>query len=229
MTINRYTLFLACSLLLFAGSADLQGQIKDFQSWWELELEKKVSARLDLNAEFEQRFKNNSLQYSGTLMTLAASYDVLDFLSLSGGARTVFFQKGEQMGIGTRFRLHMDGTGSWDLSGYELSLRARVQYAFADLADFRLLSFNGFINRNRLKVDHHIFGSRFDCFAAVESWHGSTLSSRWRTLAMRYSAGLRFTPDFSSRFSLRYMLEDEFNVIYPRQLHIVVAGYSYRF
>jgi hypothetical protein len=228
MTIRRLTYTLSFFLLFFVAAADLQGQVEDFQSWWEFELNKKISDRLDLNGELEQRFKNNSLQYSRTLLTLGASYDFSDYFRLGGGMRTVFVMDGEQQ-VHTRFRMHMDGTGSYDLSGFDLSLRIRLQYGFEELLVLRYLRFNELVNRNRLKVAHHIYGTRFGWFATVESWHGSTIESQLLTIAMRYSVGARFSPSFTSRFLLRYILEDEFNVINPQQLHVVVLGYSYRF
>ena len=228
MTIKRLTYTLILFLLIFFSPLDLQGQVKDFQSWWELEVSKKISGRLDLNGELEQRFKNNSLQYSRTLLTLGASYDLWDYFRLAGGARAVFVMDGEQQ-MHARYRLHMDGMGSYDLSGFDLSLRVRLQYGFEDVPAFSYFRFNALVNRNRLKLAHHIFGTRFGWFATIESWHGSNNESEWLTFAMRYSAGARFTPNFTSRFSLRYILEDEFNVINPRQLHVVVLGYTYRF
>jgi len=228
MTIKGLTYTLAYFLLIFFTAPGLQGQVKDFQSWWELEFNKEVSGRLDLNAEIEQRLKNNSLQYSRTLFTLGATYDVLDFLRLGGGARAVLVMDGEQE-IHARYRLHLDGLGTYDLEGYDLSLRARFQYGFQDNFTFRYMNFKGFVNRYRLKVAHHIFGTRFGWFASVESWHGASAQSRWLTNGIRYSAGLRFSPGFTSRFSLRYILEDEFNVVNPKLLHVVVAGYTYRF
>lgn len=227
MTIKRftYTLFL---LLVFCSASRLQGQVSDFQTWWELDLEKKISGKLDLNGELEQRFKNNSLQYSRTLLSLGASCDLADYFSLAGGARTIFLMDSEQ-GLETRYRLHMDGTGRYDLSGYDLSLRIRLQYGFDEFLAFRYFSFNTLVNRNRLKVAHHIFGTRFGWFASAESWHGSNIESRWLTFAMRYSVGARFSPSFTSRLSLRYILEDEFNVNNPRMLHVVVLGYAYSF
>jgi len=148
MTIKQLTYILSFFLLVCFSAHDLLGQVKDFQSWWELELDKKISGRLDLNGELEQRFKNNSLQYSRTLFTLGASYDLADYFRLAGGARVIFLRDPEQR-FHTRYRFHMEGTGSYDLSGFDLSLR--------------------------------------------------------------------------------YMLEDEFNVSNPMQLHIVVLGYAYRF
>jgi len=228
MTIKRLCFFLSCFLIFSLGAVNLQGQVKDFQTWWELQLDKEISDRLNLNGEIEQRFKNNSLQYSRTLLTVGASYDVLDYLRLAGGARTVFVMDGEQQ-LHARYRVHLDGTGSYDLSGFDISLRIRLQYGFDEVLALKYFSMNTMVNRNRLKVARHIFGTRFGWFASAESWHGSNNEGRWLSFAMRYTAGARFSPSFTSRFSLRYILEEEFNVVNPRQLHVVVLGYNYRF
>jgi hypothetical protein len=228
MTIKRPIYSLYYLLLFFICTVDLHGQVKDFQSWWELELNKKITGSLDLNGEIEQRFKNNSLQYGRTLLTLGANYDLFDFLSLGGGARTIFVLDGEHQ-MHLRYRLHLDVLGSYRLSGFNLSLRTRLQYGFEEYLEFRYFGVNALVNRNRLKVIHHIYGTRIDWFATLESYHGSNNESQWMTYSMRYSAGIRFSPDFSSRFSLRYILEDEFNVPAPMQLHILVLGYSYDF
>lgn len=228
MTIRRFTYSLSLIFLCLIGTPDLQGQVSDFQTWWELEMEKGITGKLDLSGELEQRFKNNSLQYSSTLLTLGASYELTEYLRLTGGARTVFLVDREQ-GLETRYRLHMDGRAAYDLSGFNLSLRIRLQYGFDEFVAFRFFRINSLVNRNRLKVAHHISGTRFGWFASVESWHGSDNENRWLTFAMRYSAGARFSPSFTSRFSLRYILEDEFNVTNPRLLHVLVMGYAYRF
>jgi hypothetical protein len=228
MTINQRAYFLFCISLFIIAAVDLQGQARDFQSWWELELNKEVSDKLDLSGEIEQRFKNNSMQYSRTLATLGASYNVLDYLSVAGGVRTIFTMDREQQ-MHARYRLHLDATGSYDLSGFNLSLRTRLQYGFKEFSEFRYFSLNTLVNRNRLKVAHHIYGTKFDWFALLESFHGSNNESPWLTYAVRYSAGARYALNFRSRFSLRYILEDERNVANPLQLHAVVMGYAYRF
>ena len=227
MTIRRRPLLQLYILLFITSAACLQGQVRDFQSWWELELEKKITGKLDLNAELEQRFKNNSLEYSRSLLTLGASYDPLDYLRIAGGTRMVLVKEGEQ-GLGMRYRIHLEGRGSYVLSGFDLSLRSRIQYGFEDFLILRYFAINKLVNRNRVKVARHISGTRFGWFASAESWHGQGNDSRWITFAMRYTAGLRFSPNFTSRLSLRYMLEDEFNVANPRQLHVLVMGYSHR-
>lgn len=228
MTIKRSIYFLTCFFLFFAPAFDIQAQVKDFQTWWEVELEKQLTGKLDLSGELEQRFKNNSTQYSRTLLTIAASYNVLDYLRMSGGARSIFVMDREQQ-LHPRYRLHFDLMGNYDLSDFRFSLRSRLQYGFEDVMAFRYLRLNSLVNRNRLKLAYHIFGTKFDCFASLESWHGSDIASQWRTFAMRYAAGVSYSLNFSSGFSLRYILEDEFNVVNPMQLHVLVMGYSYSF
>lgn len=228
MTIKRLVYSLSFFLLLFFCVPALRGQARDFQTWWELELDRRVTNKLDLNGEIEQRFKNNSLQYSRSLLTLGASFDLTDYLELAGGARTIFLVNREQ-GLETRYRIHLDGTLAHDPLGLDLSLRIRIQYGFDEFLAFRYFQFNSLVNRNRLKVAQHIFGTRFGWFVSVESWHGSGMDSGWQTFAIRYSAGAEFSPNLSSRLSLRYILEDEFHVTDPMLLHVLVVGYSHSF
>jgi hypothetical protein len=44
---------------------------------------------------------------------------------------------------------------------------------------------------------------------------------------MRYSGGVEYALNFSSSLTLRYILEDEFNVKDPLQSHILLAGFAY--
>lgn len=226
MTIRR-TRIPFILLVISLCASELAGQVRDFQSWWELEFRRGLTDRVDLEGEIEQRFGNNSLQYSRSLVSLGASFDQSEYFTLGGGARIVLLPDGEQ-GIRTRYRFHLDGTGHYELARIDLSLRTRLQYGFEEITAFRYF-INALVNRNRLKVEHHIFGTRIGWFASLESWHGSGNEYRWLTFAMRYSAGISFTPSFRSGFSLRYILEDEFNVRDPMQLHVLVLGYSHRF
>lgn len=228
MTNNPLKYFLSCFFLSLIGAAWLQGQVRDFQSWWELELNKKITGRLDLNGELEQRFQNNSLQYDRSLMTLGASYDLLDFLKLGGAARLALVMDGEHQ-VHTRYRFHLDATGGYDIWGFDLSLRFRIQYGFEDFSALNYFAVNAVVERNKLKVQRHIYGTRIDWFASVESFHGTTGQSPWRTYALRYSAGARYSLNFRSRFTLRYSLHDEMNVPGPQLLSILTLGYGYNF
>jgi hypothetical protein len=228
MTIRQgiYTSLLAMTALL--GPGTLQGQNRDFQSWWEFGFDYSLGSSLQLEGELEQRFKNNSLQYNRTLFTLGAEYDAAKWLSIAGAARIVFVADSEGQ-IHPRYRLNFDATASHDLSEFTLSFRTRMQYGFEDILYFGDLGQNSLVSRNRLKGQYHFFGTKFRCFASLESWHYLNELPGPAFIHMRYSAGLRYDLSFASSFSLRYIFEDEFNVSNPDKLHILVVGFDHSF
>ena len=215
-------------ILMLLGPGDLLGQSSDFQSWWEFEFDYSLGSSLELQGELEQRFKNNSLQYSRTLLTLGVGYDVAKWLSLGGAARVVFVADREGQ-IHPRYRIHFDATGRYKLSDWTFSFRTRLQYGFEDILYFTYLKDNSLVSRNRLKAQYHFFGTKFGCFASLESWHYLNELPGPTFIHMRYAAGVRYDLNFKSRFSLRYIFEDEFNVRNPDKLHILVAGYELSF
>ena len=202
----------------------VQGQQKDFQTWWELDLRKDLAGGFELAAELEQRFRNNSLQYDRTLVTLAGSYAVNDYLDLETGIRAVAVQDREQR-IQSKFRAHADAIAHYSLSGIDLSFRTRFQYGFDDIVDLGYFRINTLVNRNRLKLEHHLFGTRMTLFGSVESWHLLNDPTAGCTYKMRYSGGLVYELNFVSRLKVRYILEDEFNVKNPLQSHVLLLGY----
>ncbi len=226
MTIRpaKYTLILFFLSLLFPCT--LRGQQKDFQSWWELKFDKGLGNGFDLSAEIEQRFKNNSLQYDRSLVTVTGEYGLNDYLDVAAGIRT-FLDSNREMQLNVKYRLHMETTGRYSLTGLNMSLRLRFQYGFEDLIDPAYLGDNNFVNRNRLKVASHIFGTRIWWFGSVESWHLWNDQPNRLFYKMRYSAGVGYALNFISEISVRYILEDEFNVTKPLQSHVLVVGYSH--
>ncbi len=226
MTIKpgKYALIFLLFLLLIPG--ELPGQQKDFQSWWEFSIDKELSNRFDLSGEIEQRFKNNSLQYDRSLVTVAGEYGINDYLDVAAGFRAIL-DSNREMELNAKYRLHMDATGRYSISEFDLSLRVRFQYGFEDLLDPLFFDVNNFVNRSRLKVAHHIFGTRLGWFGTVESWHLLNDQPYRLLYKMRYSAGVKYALNFKSQISIRYILEDELNVVNPLQSHILVFGFSH--
>jgi len=217
---------LVCLMLWLPALPEIWGQQQDFQSWWELDLNKQLGDRFALSGELEQRFRNNSLQYDRTLATITGDYLVNSFLELSGGVRGVAVSDRERR-LYPKYRLHIDITGSHAFSGLDLSLRGRVQYGFEDPLQIGFVRVNTLVNRNRLKVAYRIFGTKVGLFGSVESWHLLNDVPSRLTYKMRYSGGVQVDLSFVSRITLRYILEDEFNVKDPLQSHILLIGYRH--
>ena len=217
---------LLLALLLATATGSLSGQRKDFQTWYEAEVDKGLKNGIDLSAEFEQRFKSNSTRYDRTLVTLVAEYDLKNYLSTAGGLRFLLASDNESR-VRPRYRIHTDATGSYSLYDVALSLRVRFQYGFEEMIYSNDISDNSFVNRYRLKAAHHFFGTRIGVSASLESWgvFGSNDGRFFKRV--RYVAGASYDLNFRSEFSLRFILEDEFNQVNPLTSHILVFGYSH--
>jgi hypothetical protein len=221
----RNIFFLTLLLALIAGGT-LFGQQKDFQTWFEAEVKQGLKNGIELSGEFEQRFYNNSTRYDRTQLTVAASYDPLDYLSTSGGIR--FLSAADKDGdLHPAFRIHGDAKGKYARWDVDFSLRVRFQYGFEEFFYFTSFSENAFVNRYRFKAAYHIFGSRFDVFASLEPWGLINNYNGHFFKKMRYAAGGSYRLNMQSEIGLRYILEDEFNRLNPLQSHILVFSYTY--
>ena len=213
-------------LLLLTAHGGLFGQRKDFQTWHEVELDQELKNGIEFSTELEQRFRNNMSRHDQSMVTFAGEYDFTSYLSAATGMRILVTTNRESR-VHTRYRVHADATGSYSLFDVDLSLRLRFQYGFEDFFYFSDFTSNGLSNRIRLKAAHHIFGTKFGVYATVESW-GAFISNDGRFYKkIRYSAGTTYALNFRSEFSLRYILEDEFNQVNPLQSYILVFGFAY--
>jgi len=215
-------------ILFFGALPFLSGQDRDFQSWWELAFDKGLGSRFELEGELEQRFNQNSLRYNQSMVTLSLDYQLFDFLRISGGFRTLLDSDRERQ-LSLRYRLHSDVRAEKKMGAFEIDLRTRLQYGVEDVGEYANLEQNDLVWRNRLRLSQHIFGTRWDWFLSLESWHLLSPSPLPSFYQMRYAAGFMFRPGFRSRFSIRYMLDDEFQRSAPDQDHILVLGYHYSF
>jgi len=222
------TILLLFLLLFTAVGVSLHAQQKDFQSWYEAQLKTGLKNGINISGELEQRFRNNSLQYDRTFVTLAASYAPLDYLKTGGGMR--FLMASDREGVlSPRYRIHADATGKYTLGGVDLSLRARIQYGFEDFLYFSDLRDNVLVGRTRLKAGYRVYGTRLKLFASLEPWGlFHSLDGRFFK-KIRYSAGVSYRMSFQSELGLRFILENEFNQTRPLQSNILVLGYSIKF
>lgn len=227
MMIRIFKRLLFLFLLLVLGApGSLFAQQKDFQTWFEAEVGWKPAKRLDLSGEFEQRFYNNSTRYDRTQLTLAASYEALEYLDVGGGFR--FLTAADNDGLlHPRYRLHADAKGKYSRWGVDFSLRFRMQYGFEEFFYFTSFSANAFVNRYRLKAAYHIYGTRFTVFAILEPWGLVNNYDGRYFKKMRYVAGGSYRLNYQSKVAFRYIIEDEFNRVDPLQSNIFVFSYFY--
>jgi hypothetical protein len=226
MTIRRAGIVLSAGLLFLP--LFLRGQERDYQSWYELELEYGFANGINLSGEIGQRFRDNFIQYDRTLLTISAGYDLNDYLEVGGGFRGLV-RSNKEFELRTGYRVHADVELNPGWEQTSLSLRNRLQYGFDDFMLLHDLGENNLADRMRLQLRHRFFGSRFSLVGSLESWYAITGKSERKFYRIRYSGGLGYMIDFRSDLTFRYILENEINTSNPRLVHILLAGYSYSF
>lgn len=222
------TILILCLLLCVTAGVSLHAQQKDFQSWYKAELKAGLKNGVSVWGELGQRFRNNSLQYDRSYVSLGASYNSSDYLKIGGGMRFLMASNKEGI-ISPKYRVHADATGKYAIGDVDLSLRMKVQYGFEEFLYFTDIQDNVFAGRARLKADYHVYGTRINLFATLEPWGlFNNLDGRFLK-KVRYSAGATYSLGFNSELGLRYILEDEINQTNPLQSHIIALGYYLKF
>jgi len=222
---NIHFLFFVFAVLI---AGELRAQQKDFATWWELKMDLGLNKGFNLSGELEQRMEENSLRHDRTLLTVSGDYKLTDYLNVAAGFRTLFLADRESR-MHVRYRLHADATGHHSFSRTDLSFRLRFQYGFEDIFYIGYFSQNNFINRQRLKVSHAFFGTRLEAFISLENWIRFNDIYGRPLYKIRLTTGVQYDLTRHSGLSLRYLLEQEFNSIFPLQSHILALGYAYRF
>jgi len=213
--------------LLFI-SARLTGQITDFQTRWEAEIEKTFDGPVDLSLSLEQIFKENSLRYDRTMVSLVGKFDLPKGFDVNTGLRWMLVQNNE-LAYENRGRIHVDLNYDFDISRFNLDLRARLQYGFDDQVFNSPFDENKLVNRYRVRLSYDIFGSRITPSAGVEpyihlnDYEGSVL------YRMRYFAGLEY--EISPQHAVKgiYLFDDEINIADPVDAGMIWITYSFQF
>lgn len=222
-------LFLFIFLFLFLGVLNLTiiGQETDFQTRFEVELEKKFK-KFDLTLSLEQLFNQNSLRYDRSMLTLVGQVDIIKDLSLNAGVRWMLVQDIE-LEFENRFRANIDLTYKRDIEEFYIGIRSRTQYGFDDQIFYKYFRDNRLVTRLRLEGGYHIFGTRFTPSVGIEPYLHLNHYDGAQFYKMRYSVGTKYDINNANSLELNWLYEDEFNVVYPINASIIWLTYKFQF
>jgi hypothetical protein len=205
---------------------ELYGQVTDFQTRWEAEIEKKVSKNFDLQLSLEQIFRDNSRRYDRSMATLVGQIDLPYGFRLYPGFRWILANISE-MNLEHRLRVHVDLKYDIDIHALTVDLRSRTQYGFDD--EFYRIPFseNRLVQRFRVKSEYSVFGTRFSVFAGLEPYLHLNDAEGSGFYKFRSLAGSEYDLNQASSIVLTYLYDREFNVIAP--LHVSFFWVTYKF
>ncbi|MCF8226782.1 MAG: DUF2490 domain-containing protein [Bacteroidales bacterium] len=226
MTIERVRpALLMLIMIMLTGS--LKAQYSDFRSWFDVELSKDFSGKLEGSLDFSQRFKENITAFDRSLVTGSVEYQLIKNLEIEGGYRYILVRNNE-MGIVSRYRIHGDLTYDKDIRSFNFQVRERIQYGFDDLNSINELYLNKSTSRSRIKLTYDIFGLPVELYTSFELFISLGLPDAGIPSDYRIKSGMEYLLSHKSSLEAGYMLDNEINTKNPLRSHILIVTYSHK-
>lgn len=242
-----------CAAVALPASAQFDGKEgKDFGLWMTAGVEKKLSKKWSVGAEFEYRLKDNIEEGKGWgapsrwNIAVGVEYKVLSGLKLDAGYKFMRDhslpewneekQEETEAYWGTKHRVYASFTASFKARNVKFSLRERWQYTYRrevpdvtyDWNKDRLEPVKGKgknVVRSRLQVSYDKKKAWYEPYASVEVYIADGLDK------MRYTAGCEFKLNKHNAVDVFYRYEDlyENDNYNNRDSHILGVGYKFKF
>lgn len=206
-------LFLILSPELFAQNRN------DFGVWAGMKVEQKILKELSVGVKAQVRLNGNAAYFKSAFTNIGVSYKFHKMFSLSAGYRYAI-----RVNNNTH-RAYLDAKLNYqpikDL-GLRFKLRVRGQYGTNnDLVDassvtLRSRLYIGFTPKGKIGKKFTIYTTGEIFYEFVQSYNSF---KKWR-----YSAGMMYHFNKDLALNLRYILQDEIEVVAPVMDHVFVVG-----
>ena len=252
-TIKLAMVVALCSAVAMPAKAQFDGKEgKDFGLWMTAGIEKKLSKKWSVGAEFEYRLKDNIEEGKGWgapsrwNIAVGAEFKVLPTLKLDAGYKFMrdyslpewneAQQEETEAFWGTKHRLYASATATFKARNIKISLRERWQYTYRpevsdvtyDWEKDRLEPKKGKgknVVRSRLQVSYDKKKAWYEPYVSAELYLDD------ESYKVRYTAGCEFKLNKHNVLDVFYRYQDiyEDDNYNNRDSHILGVGYLFKF
>lgn len=219
------------SLLLFCaltGLTRVKAQNTDVKLRLSAKVEKEISKKLSGSLEYEHRLDQNLSTFDKAFLEPSVSYDLNKSMKVGAVYRIILDQnKVREQGMEQRVAAYVRYSLEYD--DFEFQVKTALQYGFDDLTNSSFSYDQKLISRTSLEVQYNWFGSKFTPFASAELFYHINDPKGGIINQTRMKAGTAYKISKSSKVQVYYLFENEFNVAYPVDAHILGASYSFKF
>ncbi len=223
--LSCFSFYLLVASLLLALPAKAQNT--DLRARMGAVLSFDITQNLGASVELEQRFKNNMSVYDKSLVEPDIHYN---------------FNKKLRMGMAWRSMYDRSAKGNYSLkhrgSGYiryrflindfDFRIKSSLQYGVDDLTTSLLSTSNNLINRNSLTLKYKWFGKPITPEVACEFYYHINHPRSSIINQLRLKAGIEYRLNKKTDLGFYYLFDNEFNIAYPTDSHVVGISCSYQ-
>jgi hypothetical protein len=207
----------------------LHGQLSDFKSWHEVELQKDLTKNIGLLLGQELRLTDNSSYLGDYITTLGVSYKFNKYLRAK-----LCYRYNYGLDIETDYetthRIYGDLTGRYKLDRFIFSVRERYQVSFGNYTD-KVLAYNPVhYLRSKVSVSYNINKSDFNPYVSAEFFY--SLNNPMGNTTDKYRLAMGFDYDFTKQFSAGLYYQTQVQRISyrkPTNDYILGTSFSYKF
>ncbi len=222
-----------CLILLFAfalisSSFKVKAQDSDVRARLSASVEHEFLDNFSGSIEIETRFDKYLSTYDRSLIEGAITYDVIKYIRIGVSGRFMH-DMNDVRKKSTAYRSSFFVRFKTSLDDFDIKIKSTLQYGFDDLTQSAYSLSNKLVNRNSIGIDYNWFGTKFTPFIEYEFFFHINNTNGGIINQSRIKGGTSFRFNKKSEISIYYMYENEFNVSYPTDSHILGFAYNYKF
>ena len=206
----------------------VNAQTTDFRMRLSAKAQKDISKKLSGSIEYEHRFDQMLTSFDKAFLEPSLSYNISKPIRIGAEYRLVLDQDKtrqksfeQRVAAFIRYKINIDD--------FEIQLKTALQYGFDELTNSNFSYNQKLTNRNLIALDYNWFGKKFIPFLSYEFFYHINHPNGGIINQSRIKAGSSYQLSKNSKIQIYYLFENEFNVAYPVDAHIVGASYSYVF
>ncbi len=206
----------------------VEARTPDFRARLSASAEAEIINDMSASVEVETRFDKYLTTYDRSFVEASISYDIIKPLRFGVSGRFMHDMNDvRQYTTAYRASTYLRYKTSFD--DFDLKIKIAIQYGFDELSSSFASGMNKLISRNSIGLDYNWFGTRLTPFTEYEFFYHINNINGAIINQSRIKGGTSYKIDKSSEISIFYMFENEFNVAWPVNSHIIGFSYNYKF
>ena len=206
----------------------LKAQPTDFRMRFSAKVKKELTKKLSGSIEYEHRFDQMLTSFDKAILEPSLSYNISKPIRIGAEYRIMLDQnKTREQTIEQRIAAYV--RYKFEIDDFEIQLKTAIQYGFDELTNSSFSYNQKLTNRNSIALDYNWFGEKITPFVSYEFFYHINHPNGGIINQSRIKAGSSYQLSKNSKIQIFYLFENEFNIAYPVDAHIIGAGYSYVF
>jgi hypothetical protein len=217
---------LIAGLIMIAAASQAKAQNTDLRGRLGADFSTSFLNNWGLSIAAEQRFMSNLSRFDRSILETDVSYNIDKQFRVGAAWRTMLNQSARgNMSFRHRGSTYIRYRVKYD--DFDFRLKSSLQYGIDDLTNSFFLAGQNLVNRNSLTVRYNWFGKPITPEVGCEMYYHINNPQGSVVNKFRIKAGASYAINKTSSVKVFYYFDNEFNVAYPTDAHVL--GFSYSF